>query len=37
VLIHFDNEEELIFTDVPEHLTEEMCSDILAKFASLAA
>jgi hemerythrin HHE cation binding domain-containing protein len=36
LLIHFENEEELIFAEVPEHLSDETRQDILQEFARLA-
>ncbi len=37
VLVHFENEEELIFAEAPSHLTEESRRQIIEKFAELAS
>ena len=36
LLVHFENEEELIFAEVPGHLSEEQRRDILRQFTRLA-
>jgi hemerythrin-like domain-containing protein len=36
ILIHFENEEELIFAEAPEHLSRESRREILDKFTALA-
>jgi hypothetical protein len=36
LLVHFENEEELIFAEAPQHLTHESCRDILKRFEELA-
>ncbi len=36
LLVHFENEEELIFAEAPAHLTEEARRQIIEKFADLA-
>ena len=35
LLIHFENEEELIFAEAPEHLSQDTRAEILAKFATI--
>jgi iron-sulfur cluster repair protein YtfE (RIC family) len=35
LLIHFENEEELIFAEAPQHLSSETCAAILEQFAAI--
>ncbi len=37
LLIHFDKEEDLIFVEAPQHLSEETCRTILEQFAMIGA
>ncbi|HEX5368342.1 MAG TPA: hemerythrin domain-containing protein [Dehalococcoidia bacterium] len=36
ILVHFENEEELIFAEAPAHLTDSACRDILKLFEALS-
>jgi hypothetical protein len=35
LLIHFENEEELIFAEAPQHLSSDACAEILTRFAAI--
>jgi hypothetical protein len=37
LLIHFDNEEELIFSEAPKHLTEQARQEVITQFRALEA